>query len=53
MIAHAKADNGIVVTHESNLHPMAKKPLVPNICREFDVHYVNTLGMFEELSVTF
>lgn len=53
VIAHAKIDGGIVVTQESGLRPEAKKPLVPDICKAFEVDCVNTIGMFEKLNVTF
>jgi hypothetical protein len=53
VVAHAKLDGGVVVTQESKLHPMAKKPMVPDICKKFDVNCKNTLEMFQHLSATF
>jgi uncharacterized protein DUF4411 len=53
VIAHAKADGGVVVTQESTLHPLAKKPRVPDICKPFGVACLNTIQMFEKLKVTF
>jgi hypothetical protein len=53
VIANAKVDGGTVVTQESALHPEAKKPRVPDVCKVFEVDCVNTLKMFEKLNVTF
>lgn len=53
VIAHAKVDGGVVVTQESTLHPLAKKPRVPDICKAFEVDCVNTIHMFERLKITF
>ena len=53
VVAHAKIDNGVVVTHESALRPQAKKPRVPDVCRHFEVQCVDVLRMFELLDITF
>jgi len=53
VIAHAKLDGGAVVTWESALRPLAKKPRIPDVCKAFDVPCLDPLDMFEELGVTF
>lgn len=53
VIAHASIDTGVVVTLETALRPDAHKPRIPDICKAFEVKYVDTLGMFKELKVTF
>jgi hypothetical protein len=53
VIAHAFVDKGTVVTLESHLHPEARKPLIPDVCKKFEVRWVNTMAMFEELGITF
>lgn len=53
VIAHAFVDRGIVVTHESNLHPDARKPRIPDVCKKFEVRWTNTMGMFAQLEMTF
>jgi Domain of unknown function (DUF4411) len=53
VIAHALVARDMVVTQESNLHPQATKPLIPDVCHRFGVEYVNVMRMFETLDVTF
>lgn len=53
VIAQAACFDDTVVTHESSLHPKATKPLVPDICKEFGVPFVNLLGMIEILDLEF
>ena len=53
VIAYAKANGLIVVTHEAYEPESKKKVKMPNVCLEFDVEYVNTFEMLEELRVKF
>lgn len=53
LIAHALDDGGVVVTNESDLRPDAKKVRIPDICSQFDVKCVDTLGMLRELKAKF
>ena len=53
LAAYAKAHNAIVVTHEV-LAPDAKKRVpLPNVCRQFNVPYLNTFEMLRHLGVQF
>ena len=53
VIAYAKANGLIVVTHEEYAPDVKKKVPIPNVCLEFDVKYVNTFEMLEDLKVKF
>lgn len=51
LVAYAKAKNCIVVTHEV-VRPEAKnRVMIPNICQQFDVPFVNTFDMLRALGV--
>lgn len=52
-IAHAAADNGIVVTLEVPVGPESFKVKIPNICREFNVSCTTTFQMLRELGAEF
>ncbi len=53
LIAFAKVNGMIVVTHEG-YHADARKDVpMPNVCLEFDVKCVNTFEMLEALKVQF
>ena len=53
VIAHAQCDAGTVVTGERIVGGGSGRPKIPNVCREFDVPYVNTFGMLRELGISF
>ena len=53
VIAYARANGLIVVTHEEYSPAVQKKVPMPNVCLEFDVDYVNTFQMLEDLKVKF
>jgi Domain of unknown function (DUF4411) len=53
VIAHALVDRGIVVTQESNLHPNASKPRIPDICKAFNVPFMDRLQMLRKLNAKF
>lgn len=53
LVAYAKANGLVVVTHEGYA-PEAKKTVkIPNVCIEFDVDYCNTYDMLRELKQRF
>ena len=53
LAAYAKAHNAFVVTQEV-LAPDAKKRVpLPNLCRQFNVPYLNTFEMLRQLGVRF
>ena len=53
VIAYAKVNALIVVTHEEYAPAAQRKVPMPNICLEFNVDYVNTFEMLEDLKVKF
>jgi len=53
LIAFAKVRGLIVVTHEEYAPDVQKKVPMPNVCLEFDVDYINTFEMLEDLKVKF
>jgi hypothetical protein len=44
---------GTVVTWERLGGPGAQNVRIPNICQEFEVEWINTCQMFQELGVRF
>jgi len=53
VIAFAKVNGLIVVTHEDYAPDAKRKVPMPNVCLEFDVEYINTFEMLEDLKVKF
>jgi hypothetical protein len=53
LIAHAIHTKGIVVTHESNRHPNAKKVRIPDVCAAFGVPCIDTYEMLDRLGADF
>jgi hypothetical protein len=53
VIAFAKANGLIVVTHEEYAAAAQKSVPMPNLCLEFNVGYVDTFKMLEDLNVRF
>ncbi len=53
VIAFAKVNGMILVTHEDYAPDVKKKVPIPNVCLEFDVDYLNTFEMLEDLRVKF
>ena len=53
VIAHAKVEDALVVTHENLVNEYSKKPKIPNICRHFDVAWLNVYQMLRELGARF
>ncbi|OHB66659.1 MAG: hypothetical protein A2V70_13410 [Planctomycetes bacterium RBG_13_63_9] len=53
LIAFAKANNLTVVTHEVYNRDARRRVPMPNVCVEFDVDYVDTFKMLEDLKVKF
>ncbi|MFN3605484.1 MAG: DUF4411 family protein [Leptonema sp. (in: bacteria)] len=50
VIAFAKYKNLTVVTHESYNPNSKKKVLIPNVCREFNIKYIDTFEMLKGLN---
>ena len=52
VIAYAKVNGLIVVTHEEYAPDVKKKVPIPNVCVEFDVDYCNTFDMLRDLNAS-
>lgn len=53
LIAYASVNNCILVTHEELAPLNSKKVKIPNICKEFDVEYMNTFEMLRREQALF
>lgn len=53
LIAKALAIGATVVTHEQPAPEARKRVLIPNICEDFGVSYVNTFDMLRKMKVSF
>jgi len=53
VIAYAKTNDLVVVTHEDYAPDAKKKVPIPNVCLEFNVEYCNTFAMLRDLKVQF
>jgi hypothetical protein len=53
LIAQAKTDNFVLVTHETLDKNIKKRVKIPNICEEFGVEYIDTFDMLRELKECF
>jgi Domain of unknown function (DUF4411) len=53
LIAHANNTKGVVVSHESNRHPNAKKVRIPDVCAALGVSCIDTYEMLDRLGAEF
>ena len=53
VIAHARCDGGIVVSHESQLQQNALNPKIPNVCHAFGVGCIKLPAMLKALKFRF
>ncbi len=53
IIAHAKCDEGIVVSHESRVDKTSLTPKIPNVCTEFGVPCIGLAEMLTRLNFKF
>ncbi|WPX07740.1 DUF4411 family protein [Anaerocellum danielii] len=51
VIAYAMVHNCVVVTHERYDPNIKRKVPIPNVCREFDVSYIDTFDMMRKLEM--
>jgi hypothetical protein len=51
VIAYAEHNGLVVVTQEVYNPDVKTKVPIPNVCREFNVEYVNTFDMLRELGI--
>ena len=52
LVAYARANNYVVVTHEELAPDVRNKVPIPNVCHAFDVQYIDTFAMLRALRVT-
>jgi hypothetical protein len=53
VIAHAKANNATVVTHEASAPNSIKRIKIPDVCKHFGIRYTNTFDMLKKLEIVF
>lgn len=53
LVAYAQAHSAVVVTHELFRPDAKSRVLIPNVCRQFNVQYLNTFEMLRQLGVRF
>jgi hypothetical protein len=53
LLAYAKAFNSTIVTHEEYKPEIKRKIPIPNVCRAFDIPYINTFEMLRRLNIRF
>lgn len=53
LVAYAKVKRCVVVTHETLAPDARRKVPIPNVCRTFDVPFVDTFEMLRTLGVRF
>jgi hypothetical protein len=53
LVAYARVKGCVVVTHEAPAADARRKVPIPNVCRAFDVHFVDTFEMLRTLGVRF
>ncbi len=53
VIAYAKVNGYVVVTHEEYAPNAQRKVPMPNVCLQFGVEYVNTFDMLKDLKTKF
>ena len=53
VIAYAKANNALVVTHEVSAPKSQKDVKIPDVCKHFNVECTNTFEMLQKLGIVF
>jgi hypothetical protein len=53
IIAHAKCDSGIVVSHETRVDKASLTPKIPNVCTDFGVGCIGLADMLDQLNFKF
>ncbi len=53
LIAYAKVNNAVVVTHEKFAKDAKSRVPIPNVCWQFNVPYSNAFEMLRQLGVRF
>lgn len=53
VIAHAMAEDAIVVTKEDTTPPLAKRIKIPDVCNELNVKWINEFQFLNEIGMQF
>lgn len=53
LAAYAKIHNHILVTHEEYASAARRRVPLPNVCKQFNIDYVDTFAMLRELEARF
>ena len=53
LVAYARANGCLVVTQEVLNPDVKRKVPIPNLCKAFDVRWIDTFAMFRNLGVRF
>ena len=53
VIAYAKANDAIVVTHETSAPHSRSRVKIPDACMHFGIQYLNTFDMLQKLGIVF
>lgn len=53
LVAYARAKRCVIVTHEEPAPDARRKVPIPNVCRAFNVRFVDTFDMLRNLGVRF
>ena len=53
LVAYANVHSTVVVTHEKFKADAKSRVLIPNVCQQFNVPYLNTFDMLRQLGVQF
>lgn len=53
LVAYAQVHSAVVVTHERFAADAKSRVLIPNVCKQFNVDYLNTFEMLRQLGVQF
>lgn len=50
LVAYAKANNCTIVTYEKSEPNRKSRIKIPEVCNQFGVRYINTVGLLRELN---
>lgn len=53
LVAYAKSEDCIVVTQETHIPEITRRIPIPNVCKAFNVEYINTFEMIRRLGIRF
>lgn len=53
IIAHARCDKGVVVSHESRVDKSSLTPKIPNVCSDFEIQCISLAELLAKLNFHF